>query len=94
MRAVQSGDLDQITSLVLNDGADLECRDKYDRTLKVIAAQSELMLPQQKDAVRDLLTDLPGRLAVQFEGGQFSGNKLNANAIRHKFERGDQRIKN
>ena len=83
-QAVQMGDLEQITSLILNDGGDLEFRDALDRNLNTIAQMSELLLPAQKDAVRDLLLELPGRLAVQMESESFTGLKMNANAAKHK----------
>ena len=44
-----------------------ELRDELDRPLSQLLNMSEMLLPQQKAAVRDLLLELPGRLAVQLE---------------------------
>ncbi|CAD7971405.1 unnamed protein product [Amoebophrya sp. A120] len=87
VQAVQAGDLDQINALVLEDGADLECKDRLGRPLSKVAVQSELLLPHQKDAVVKLLEELPGRVAAIGEIAQtdsFSGLKLNTNATKHK----------
>eukprot|EP00392_Amoebophrya_sp_AT5.2_P013003 g13114.t1 len=84
VQAVQAGDLDQITALVLEDGADLECKDRLGRPLSVVANLSELLMPHEKEDVVRLLAELPGRLAVQLEGDSFSGLKMNTNATKHK----------
>ena len=84
-RAVAAGDVDQITTLVLQDGADLEFKDPLDRPLPQIAEFSDLLVPAQKEAVRQLLLELPGRLAVQAQTERFDGKKSNANAMKHKF---------
>ncbi|CAD7973835.1 unnamed protein product [Amoebophrya sp. A25] len=84
VQAVQAGDLDQITALVLEDGADLESKDRLGRPLTVVANLSELLMPHQKDDCMRLLQELPGRLATQLEGDTFSGLKMNTNATKHK----------
>ncbi len=84
-QSVARGDLRQIESLVLRDGGDIEYLDDMGRTLRNIAEQSERLLPAEKDAVRELLEDLPGRLGVTQKDAKFTGLKLNQNATKHKF---------